>query len=95
MARSLLGRSPNRTLLKPSSNPAGRRGKGSFWTHFVLILVVLLVASPLLFALVKVTQTGAQVTGSSLIPGLRFLENARAAWVGAGLGGTTCSTAAS
>ncbi|WP_407569431.1 carbohydrate ABC transporter permease [Deinococcus altitudinis] len=85
-ARTLLGRSPRRPLFQRGSNPAGRRGRGSFWTHFILIMAVLLVASPLLFALVKATQTGSQVTGPSLIPGSHFLENARAAWVGAGLG---------
>jgi sn-glycerol 3-phosphate transport system permease protein len=46
----------------------------------------LVIASPLLFALVKATQTSAAVTGPSLAPGTQFLENARAAWVGAGLG---------
>jgi sn-glycerol 3-phosphate transport system permease protein len=49
-------------------------------------MAVLIVASPLLFALVKATQTSAQVTGPSLLPGLHFLDNARDAWVGAGLG---------
>lgn len=63
-----------------------QRGRGSFWTHLILGLAVLLVASPLLFALIKATQAGAQVSGPSLLPGLHFLENARAAWVGAGLG---------
>ncbi len=63
-----------------------RRKHGGFWTHLILSLAVLLVASPLLFALIKATQTSAQVTGPSLVPGLNLLENARAAWVGAGLG---------
>ena len=71
---------------RPNSNPGGGRRKNDFWTHFILIVAVFLVASPLLFALIKATQTGAQVTGPSLIPGLHFLDNARAAWVGAGLG---------
>ena len=53
----------SRSRKQPSSHPAGRRGRGSFWTHFILIVAVFLVASPLLFALVKATQTGAQVTG--------------------------------
>ena len=63
-----------------------RRGRGGLWVHIVLITAVLLVAAPLLFALVKATQTSAQVTGPSLRPGLHFLDNARTAWVGAGLG---------
>jgi sn-glycerol 3-phosphate transport system permease protein len=62
------------------------KARGVLWVHCILSLAVLLVASPLLFALIKATQTGAQVTGPSLLPGLHFLENARAAWVGAGLG---------
>lgn len=69
-----------------------RRGN-HFWTHFTLILAVLIVASPLLFALVKATQTSAQVTGPSLLLGNQFLENARAAWVGAGLGQYMLSSA--
>lgn len=60
--------------------------RGSFWTHLILIVAVLIVASPLLFALVKATQTSAQVTGPSLLIGAEFLNNAGAAWVGAGLG---------
>jgi sn-glycerol 3-phosphate transport system permease protein len=65
---------------------ASRWRQGAFWTHFILILAVLIVAAPLLFALVKATQTSAQVTGPSLLPGLHFFDNARDAWVGAGLG---------
>ena len=65
---------------------AARRGRGHFWTHVILIVAVLIVASPLLFALIKATQTSAQVTGPSLQLGDQFLANAQAAWVGAGLG---------
>ena len=63
-----------------------RRARGGVWTHVILTLAVLIVAAPLLFALLKATQTSAQVVGSSLRPGVRFWDNARAAWVGAGLG---------
>lgn len=63
-----------------------RRGRGEGWTHLILSLAVLVIAAPLLFALIKATQTSAQVTGPSLLPGTQFLENARDAWVGAGLG---------
>jgi sn-glycerol 3-phosphate transport system permease protein len=69
-----------------SVSGAGRQRRGAFWIHFALILAVLIVASPLIFALIKSTQTSAQVTGSSLLPGGRFWENAQAAWAGAGLG---------
>lgn len=68
------------------SRVSSQRGRSHFWTHLTLIVAVLVIASPLLFALVKATQTSAQVTGPSLLLGNQFLENARAAWVGAGLG---------
>jgi sn-glycerol 3-phosphate transport system permease protein len=63
-----------------------RRRRNDVLTHLILSLAVLVVASPLIFALIKATQTGAQVVGPSLVPGIHFLENARAAWRGAGLG---------
>lgn len=65
---------------------ATKRRRGNFWTHLILSVAVLVIASPLLFALIKATQTSTQVTGPSLLPGPEFLNNARAAWVGAGLG---------
>lgn len=71
--------------LKKQRTLASRRGQGSLGTHVILIVTCLIVASPLLFALIKATQTSAQVTGPSLLPGQNFLENARDAWVGAGL----------
>ena len=55
-------------------------------THLTLSVAVLIIASPLLFALIKATQVGAQVVGPSLLPGVHFFDNARAAWQGAGLG---------
>ena len=67
-------------------SPARSPRRGNFWTHLILIVAVLIVASPLLFALIKATQTSAQVTGPSLLIGAEFLSNAQAAWVGAGLG---------
>ena len=70
----------------PPARAAARRGRGHFWTHVILIVAVLTVASPLLFALIKATQTSAQVTGPSLQLGDQFFANAQAAWVGAGLG---------
>jgi len=72
-------------FLLPARGPRRAR-RGDFWTHIILSGAVLLIASPLLFALVKATQTSVQVTGPSLLPGTSFFENARAAWVGAGLG---------
>ena len=54
-------------------------------THLILSVAVLVIASPLLIALIKATQTGVQVVGPSLVPGVHFLENVRTAWTGAGL----------
>ena len=67
------------------SRGAKRRARGDLWTHLTLIVAVLIIASPLLFALIKATQTSAQVTGPSLLLGSEFFENARAAFEGAGL----------
>ena len=75
---------PGRARRSPSRT--GRRGRGTLTTHLILSLAVLIVASPLIFALIKATQASAQVTGPSLLPGLNVLANVRAAWEGAGLG---------
>ena len=82
MARSTVAAVP----AAGSRPPRRRRRGGHFWTHLILIIAVFLVASPLLFALLKATQSGAQVIGPSLVPGVHFFENALAAWKGAGLG---------
>ncbi|WP_425146282.1 carbohydrate ABC transporter permease [Deinococcus sp.] len=82
MARSTVAAVP----AAGSRPPRRRRRGGHFWTHLILIIAVFLVASPLLFALIKATQAGAQVIGPSLVPGGHFFENALAAWKGAGLG---------
>ncbi|THF69596.1 carbohydrate ABC transporter permease [Deinococcus sp. Arct2-2] len=63
-----------------------KRRRGALLTHLILSVAVLLIASPLLFALIKATQAGAQVVGPSLAVGRHFLDNARVAWEGAGLG---------
>jgi sn-glycerol 3-phosphate transport system permease protein len=62
-----------------------RRHRGNFATHLILTVAVLVIASPLLIALIKATQTGAQVVSPSLVPGSHFLENIQSAWTGAGL----------
>ena len=69
------------------SRAAPRRNRGNLATHLILMIAVLMIASPLLIALIKATQTGAQVVGPSLMPGAHFLENVQSAWVGAGLSG--------
>lgn len=71
--------------LKPNRGISSSRARGALRTHMILAVACLVVASPLLFALIKATQTSAQVTGPSLVPGQQFLINARDAWVGAGL----------
>lgn len=63
-----------------------RNRQGGLLTHLILSSAMLVIASPLLFALIKATQAGAQVVGPSLVPGLYLFENAQAAWMGAGLG---------
>jgi sn-glycerol 3-phosphate transport system permease protein len=70
---------------RPNSRSSARRDGTGLWTHVVLTSAVFVVATPLLFALLKATQSGAQVTGPSLVPGTSFLENVQTAWVGAGL----------
>ena len=52
----------------------------------VLIIAVLVIASPLLFALIKATQASDVVIGPSLLPGTHFLENLASVWNGAHLG---------
>ncbi len=54
--------------------------------HLLLVLACLLVTAPILFALIKATQTRAQVLSPSLIPGTMLWENVRAAWTGGNLG---------
>ena len=73
-------------LHRANRTRTGQRRQSDFLTHAILSIAVLLIAAPLLFALLKATQSGAQVTGPSLLPGPYLLENMRAAWVGAGLG---------
>jgi len=54
--------------------------------HAVLIVACLIIAFPLLAALIKGTQTGAMVTGSSLALGGHFWSNITEAWTSANLG---------
>ncbi|MBB6098894.1 sn-glycerol 3-phosphate transport system permease protein [Deinobacterium chartae] len=55
-------------------------------THATLILAVFLIASPLLFALIKATQASSDVLSPRLLPGGEFLENLRSVWSDAHLG---------
>jgi sn-glycerol 3-phosphate transport system permease protein len=54
--------------------------------HAVLIVACVLVAFPIVFALIKATQTRAAVLSPSLIPGEMLWANLRAVWVTADLG---------
>ena len=54
--------------------------------HAVLIVSCLVIAFPLLAAIIKGTQTGAMVTGSSLQLGGHFWSNVTEAWTSANLG---------
>ncbi|MFC4455937.1 carbohydrate ABC transporter permease [Deinococcus sonorensis] len=54
--------------------------------HLILSVAALLIASPLLFALIKATQAGQQVVGPSLLPGTAFFQNLGSVWTSAGLG---------
>ena len=61
--------------------------KRSGWAiHLLLVLACLLVTAPIVFALIKATQTRAQVLSPSLVPGTMLFENVRDAWTGGNLG---------
>ncbi len=54
--------------------------------HLLLIVSCLVVMAPVLFALIKATQTNAAVLSPSLVPGQQLLRNLEAVWVNARLG---------
>ncbi len=53
--------------------------------HLILIVASLIVAFPILFALIKATQIRSQVLSPSLIPGPAFLDNVRNVFLNANL----------
>jgi sn-glycerol 3-phosphate transport system permease protein len=53
---------------------------GSTWTHLILATAVLLMASPIVFALIKASQTRAAVMSPSLLPGAEFFSNLGLVW---------------
>lgn len=68
-----------------SRTPSGRRGRD--WpTHVALVLAVLVISAPLLFALIKATQVSGRVLSPSLVPGGAFFQNLASIWEGANLG---------
>lgn len=72
----------------PISRSVSRGGK--FWshalTHAALIVAVFLIASPLLFALIKSTQASSDVISARIIPGTSFFANLGQVWTEAHLG---------
>lgn len=59
--------------------------RNTWLVHLVLILACLIVAFPILFALVKATQIRSQVLSPNLIPGDQFLTNVRNVFLNANL----------
>ncbi|ADI13722.1 carbohydrate ABC transporter permease [Truepera radiovictrix] len=54
--------------------------------HLLLVLSCVIVTAPIVFAMVKATQTRAQVLSPSLVPGTELVNNVRAAWTTGNLG---------
>ena len=78
-------------MAKSVSNAAApvrraRRPRTRWGIHVLLILACLLVTGPILFALIKATQTTQQVLGPSLLPGTQLWHNITYAWASADLG---------
>ncbi|BDP44441.1 glycerol-3-phosphate ABC transporter permease (plasmid) [Deinococcus aetherius] len=65
---------------------SGRRRRSHALTHAALLVAVFLVGVPLLFALIKATQTSDQVVTPSLLPGGAFFTNLERVWTEANLG---------
>lgn len=49
-------------------------------THILLLTVGLIIASPIIFAAIKASQTRAAVMSPSMVPGIHFWENLRIVW---------------
>ena len=62
------------------------RAKNTWVIHLLLIIACSVVCAPILFALIKATQTRAVVVSPSLVPGGELWNNVRAVWQGADLG---------
>lgn len=73
------------SVRRPSPRQPGARQR-EWPTHLILILAVLLISAPVLFALTKATQVSGDVIGPRLLPGGAFLENLRHIWTDAHLG---------
>lgn len=63
-----------------------RHKKDPIWVHIVLSIAVLLIAAPIVFALIKATQSRGAVLSPSLVPGTEFFSNLRIVWTDQHLG---------
>ena len=69
-------------MINQRSNKLKRRKTSDpVWVHIVLIITVLLVCFPILFAIIKSTQNTAQVLSPRMLPGSSLLYNIRRALV--------------
>jgi sn-glycerol 3-phosphate transport system permease protein len=60
--------------------------RNNWLIHLILTIACLIIAAPILFALIKASQTRAAVNSANLIPGTLFFENLAAAWRQGNLG---------
>lgn len=67
------------------AGPSSRPVRNAWVIHLVLILGCAVIAFPIVFALIKATQTRAQVLSPSLIPGAELFDNLKQAWLTANL----------
>ena len=63
-----------------------RRKRNPVWVHAVLSIAVILIAAPILFAIIKATQSRGAVLSPSLIPGTEFFSNLKIVWTDQNLG---------
>src|SRR5690606_17182762 len=61
------------------------RPRNAWLTHALLIVACFVVMAPVLFALIKATQSYSDVLSPSLVPGRELLDNISAAWTNARL----------
>ncbi|MFC3831349.1 MULTISPECIES: carbohydrate ABC transporter permease [Deinococcus] len=72
------------TVVSPAAGTSRRHR--SWTTHLALILAVLIISAPLIFALIKSTQESSVVISPSMVPGTSFFENLGNVWTSANLG---------
>ena len=62
-------------------NNKKRKSTDSVWIHILLIFSVIIVCFPLLFTIIKSTQSLVEVTTPSLLLGTSFFSNLKAIWI--------------